>query len=191
MMARPVQVSAEGGSSVRRRRWRIPGLSTLRVDAGPRRLHDERHWNAREEALERDRFPVVVHLLAFRQDRLLLLRRANTGFMDGWYAPPGGHQEAGESPAAAIARECREELGVPPLEPAALCALPYRSGRHQGINLVFGCAGFEGEPRICEPVFDLLVWCDLQHLPTPMAPWIATALDLRSSGRWYRELEWD
>lgn len=141
--------------------------------------------------MERDRFPVVVHLLAFRQERMLLLRRANTGFMDGWYAPPGGHQEAGESPLAAIERECQEELGVRPVEVAPLCVLPYRSGRHQGVNLVFGCSGFDGEPRISEPVFDELSWCDVESLPGPRAPWIATALDLRARGFWYQELQWD
>ncbi|MEZ5552810.1 MAG: NUDIX domain-containing protein [Pseudomonadales bacterium] len=141
--------------------------------------------------MERDRFPVVVHLLALSEHRLLLLRRANTGFMDGWYALPGGHQEAGESPLAAISRECQEELGVCPLEVAPLCVLPYRSGRHQGVNLVFASSGFDGEPRINEPVFDLLVWCDVENLPGPMAPWIATALDLRARGHWYQELAWD
>jgi len=141
--------------------------------------------------MDRDRFPVVVHLLVIRDGRLLLLRRANTGFMDGWYALPGGHQDQGESVSAAIRRECQEELGVLPEDLEPVCVLPYRSGRHQGINLVFQSARLSGEPRINEPVFDRLVWADPDSLPEPYAEWIGTALELRRRGVWYEELEWD
>jgi hypothetical protein len=43
----------------------------------------------------RDRFVVVVHVIVSDGRRLAMLRRANTGFMDGYYALPGGHQELG------------------------------------------------------------------------------------------------
>ena len=141
--------------------------------------------------MDRDRFPVVVHLLVVREGRLLMLRRANTGFMDGWYALPGGHQDQGESVSAAIRRECREELGAQPEDLKPVCVLPYRSGRHQGINLVFECSRLDAEPCINEPVFDQLVWAQPGSLPEPYAEWIDTALALRAQGGWYQELEWD
>ena len=62
--------------------------------------------------MERDRFPVVVHVLLVRDRRLFLLRRAHTGFMDGYHALPGGHQHAGESVSAAALRECVEEASL-------------------------------------------------------------------------------
>ena len=58
--------------------------------------------------MARDVFPVVVHVLMFRGEELFLLRRANSGFMDGYFALPGGHQQAGESVEAAAQRECEE-----------------------------------------------------------------------------------
>lgn len=143
-------------------------------------------------AEDRERFPVVVHVLLERDGRYALLKRANTGFMDGYYALPGGHQEQGESVAAAAARELTEELGIVPetLTPAAV--LPYRSGRHQGVNFLFSCAAWQGEPVINEPeLFAELIWADPSELPSPTAEWIPIAFALMGEGGWYREMEWD
>jgi 8-oxo-dGTP pyrophosphatase MutT (NUDIX family) len=142
--------------------------------------------------MERDRFSVVVHVLLLRADSLFLLRRANTGFMDGYYALPGGHQHQGESVSAAAARECAEETGVSASELAPVCVLPYRSGRHQGLNFVFEGRGWTGEPGIAEPdLFDAAGWFPLDALPEPHAAWIPEVLRLRTAGTWYQELHWD
>jgi 8-oxo-dGTP pyrophosphatase MutT (NUDIX family) len=143
-------------------------------------------------AEDRDRFPVVVHILLEREGLVALLKRARTGFMDGYYALPGGHQEQGESISQAARRELAEELGVTAevLEPA--CVLPYRSGRHQGVNFVFVCRAWSGEPGINEPdLFSELVWVRPAELPAPTADWIPLALSLAAEDGWYREMEWD
>ena len=142
--------------------------------------------------MSRDRFPVVVHVLVYQGASIALLRRARTGFMDGFYALPGGHQEQGESVTNAALRECAEELGIQAhvLKPA--CVLPYRSGRHQGINFVFTCRDYAGSPRINEPdLFDELVWVPPEQLPEPFADWIPSALKLAGQPTWFQELEWD
>ena len=142
--------------------------------------------------MARDRFVVVVHVLVMQRHRLLLLRRANTGFMDGYYALPGGHQEAGESVSEAAARECREEIGIEPLDLTPVSVMPYRSGRHQGLNFLFETHRYEGEPRNNEPeLFDEVCWVDPTQLPQPVAAWLPDALDLRRRGDWYAEFEWD
>lgn len=142
--------------------------------------------------MARERFVVVVHVLIVRDGRLFMLRRANTGFMDGYYALPGGHQEGGESVSAAAARECAEETGIVTREIDPVCVMPYRSGRHQGLNFLFQTSRFEGEPRVNEPeLFDAGVWVDPAALPEPVAPWLPDALVMRSTGSWYREFQWD
>jgi 8-oxo-dGTP pyrophosphatase MutT (NUDIX family) len=146
--------------------------------------------------MTRDRFPVVVHVLLVRGSEAagetFLLRRANTGFMDGWFVLPGGHLQAGESLQAAATRECREETGVTAGQLRPLCVLPYRSGRHQGINVVFEGGDLSGEPGIGEPGrSDAGAWFPLTRLPEPVAPWLPHLLDLRSRGEWFLELHWD
>ena len=143
-------------------------------------------------AEQRERFPVVVHVYLERDGRVALLKRANTGFMDGYYALPGGHQEQGESVSSTAKRELQEELGVVARVITPACVLPYRSGRHQGINFLFSCEEWDGEPVINEPeLFAELVWVAPSALPEPTADWIPPALALVKSGGWYREMAWD
>ena len=142
--------------------------------------------------MSRDQFVVVVHVLVLRGSELFLLRRANTGFMDGYYALPGGHQEAGESVSAAAIRECREEIGITPRDLQPVCVMPYRSGRHQGVNFLFETSDYDGEPVINEPeLFDAGCWVNAAQLPQPVAVWLPDALALRARKEWYREFEWD
>lgn len=47
---------------------------------------------------------------------VLLLRRSNTGFMDGYWALVAGHVEPGESAVSAAVREAREEVGIAVVE---------------------------------------------------------------------------
>ncbi len=140
---------------------------------------------------ERDGFPVVVHILLIRDSRLFLLRRAHTGFMDGYYGLPGGHLRRGESVSEAAVRECREETGVVPEDLEPRCVLPYISGRHQGFNFVFESHRFEGEPHINEPeLFDACYWAARDDLPARVTPWLVDALAM-PRGHWFREFRWD
>jgi len=47
----------------------------------------------------------------FHEDRVLLLKRRNPPYA-GYWSPPGGKQEFGESPRECCIREIREETGI-------------------------------------------------------------------------------
>ena len=138
----------------------------------------------------REGFPVVVHIMLMRGAQIFLLRRAATGFMDGYFSLPGGHQQQGESVGEAARRECREEAGVAPLDLQPRFALPYISGRRQGLNFVFAAHRWEGEPHLAEPeLFDACRWVPQTELPVPVAPWLMEALHLPDE-QWYKEFRW-
>ena len=142
--------------------------------------------------MARDLFPVVVHVLVVREGSVYLLRRAHTGFMDGYFALPGGHQQAGESVSAAARRECLEEGGITPRDLRPVCVMPYRSGVHQGLNFLFETRVWDGTPSINEPdLFDAERWAEFTRLPEPCPDWLPGALEMRAAGDWYREFEWD
>ncbi len=44
--------------------------------------------------------------------KLLMIKRKNSGYQDGYYGLPAGHLELHEHPTAGIIRELREEVGI-------------------------------------------------------------------------------
>jgi len=51
--------------------------------------------------------------MIFRKERKILLgRRQNTTYYDGWYGVPAGHVDTGELPLSAGIREAKEEIGI-------------------------------------------------------------------------------
>lgn len=139
--------------------------------------------------VKRSGFPVVVHVLVFRDEALLLLRRAHTGLFDGHWAPPGGHLEAAELPSATAVRELREETALE-LSPAALqpVALLHYGAGGGGLNLLFATrAGAVLEPRFDPGSADALEWWPLAALPAARVPWLDAALEAAAGPRWYDE----
>ncbi|MCE1185575.1 MAG: NUDIX domain-containing protein [Rhodocyclales bacterium] len=136
--------------------------------------------------------PTGVHVLLWREGRVLLMRRAGTGFFDGLYSLPGGHLEEGESIPMTAAREMAEELDIR-LDPAALRTLGvvHRRSDTNRIDFFVEARAWTGEPRIAEPdKCDALHWCAPEALPEAMVPYVRTALQA-GAGPWVLELGWE
>ncbi|MFF1821164.1 NUDIX domain-containing protein [Kribbella sp. NPDC058245] len=126
-----------------------------------------------------DRFRVVpaAYVVLRRGDEVLMLLRANTGYMDGYWAVPAGHVEAGESAIQAAVREVREEVGVE-IDPRDLVSLTamHRTGGNgdpidERVDFFFTTSRWTGEPRLMEPEkADRLEWFALDKLPEPTVP---------------------
>ena len=139
------------------------------------------------EPAQRARFVIIVQTLVFdHADRLLLLRRNNTGFMDGWYSLPGGHRDAGESVVDAARRECIEEACVTVEQIEPVVVMPYAGG----VDFIFEATRWSGTPSIGEPdKCDALTFAAFDALPEPTTRFVKAALECRVSGVWYREFE--
>lgn len=132
-----------------------------------------------------DWFKVIpaAYVALRRGDEVLLLLRANTGFMDGYWAVPAGHVEAGESALTAACREVAEEVGVE-IDPADLIPVTamHRTGGKgepidERVDFFFTATRWQGEPRLMEPGKAAgLDWFSLDKLPDPVVPHEAVIL---------------
>ncbi|MBB5977107.1 NUDIX hydrolase [Kribbella solani] len=138
-----------------------------------------------------DRFRVVpaAYVLVRRGNEVLLLLRANTGYMDGHWAMPAGHVEQGESAIAAAVRELREEVGLE-VQPADLVPLTamHRTGGNgepidERVDFFFEVSTWSGEPRLMEPEKAAgLEWYALDALPEPLVSQEAQVLEALAKG---------
>ena len=135
--------------------------------------------------------PTGVHVLCERDGRLLLMRRAGTGFFDGLYSLPGGHVEPGESVRMAARRELREETGLEvELDALQLRGVVHRLSDTNRIDFFVRAGRFAGEPRIVEPdKCDRLEWHAPLLLPAETVPYVRAALEA-GEPHWVLELGW-
>ena len=93
----------------------------------------------------------VVAALICREDKYLICKRAAHKSNGGLWEFPGGKIEAGETPQAALQRECAEELAVQ-LTVGEMLLQVTHSYPHATIHLqLFACMVESGEPQPLEP----------------------------------------
>lgn len=112
-------------------------------------------------------------MYVINKNKLLLSRRANTGWLDGHLCAPGGHVEKGESPTIAMKREIEEELGVKVLSADLefLCVAARNSSPTEYVAYEFVVRNkdykfYNAEPEKCSE----LVWVDLDDLSDDIIP---------------------
>lgn len=91
--------------------------------------------------------PVVAVALLSPDGTILVQKRPVGSAMAGLWEFPGGKMEADETPEAALARECREELGITIL-PEDLKPLTFASetlGSRHLVLLLYTCGRWQGE----------------------------------------------
>jgi len=91
-----------------------------------------------------------AHLLLFKDEQVLLLRRENTGYEDGNYSVVAGHIEGGETARAAMSREAREEAGLL-VDPRnlSLCHVMHRRATDERVSFFFTTRRWTGSRRPC------------------------------------------
>ena len=115
-------------------------------------------------------FPILLREGANGQEVLLHLRQ-NTGYMDGtWDFAGSGHVDENETARQAVARECREELGIA-VDPADaefvhLCHRVAGGDGRTYYDMCFVIRRYQGEPAVMEPEKNAgLRWFPADALP--------------------------
>jgi 8-oxo-dGTP pyrophosphatase MutT (NUDIX family) len=138
-----------------------------------------------------------VYGLLRSDGRLLLMRRAGSGYRDGTLALPAGHLDGGEDAVSALVRELGEELGIA-ADPAS-CRLatvvhsgPEDADDEEYLNLFFTVGAWAGTPQIREPrLCTELVWADPARLPADAIDYLPGVLDAISRGEPLVLTSWD
>jgi 8-oxo-dGTP diphosphatase len=127
---------------------------------------------------------VVCGVIRDDAGRVLACRRPADKHLGGLWEFPGGKVEAGETPAVALVRELREELGVGVVVESALTPVEWDYGTAAIRLLPFFCRISAGEPRAIE--HQQLAWEPLEALKTlawaPADVPILRELELLKSG---------
>jgi 8-oxo-dGTP pyrophosphatase MutT (NUDIX family) len=142
-------------------------------------------------------FGAAVYAVLTDGDRVLLMRRAGSGYHDGELSLPAGHLDGGEDALAGLVRELREELTID-VDPRA-CALatvlhraPEPPYHVEYLDLVFTVGRWRGEPAIGEPAkCSELVWADRDGLPADVIPYIRATLEAVRTGEPLVLIGWD
>lgn len=100
----------------------------------------------------RAKFVISIYLLLIKDDTILLIRRKNTGYMDGNYGLVSGHLEEGESARQGMAREAKEEAGIDiSIDNLKLSHVMHRKEHDERVDLFFTVNKWDGEPTNTEP----------------------------------------
>lgn len=135
---------------------------------------------------------VAVDVLLFRGGRILLQRRANTGWNDGKWNLVGGHIENEETIEDCIIREAREELNIKiNKEDLEIVHCMQHKTDRQTIQFYVACDKFEREPKIQPELVngnvvykaDKLDWFDLDKLPNEIIPSAKLAIQSFAQGK--------
>lgn len=133
----------------------------------------------------------AINALIIKDNKVLLLKRQNTGYCDGLYGVPAGHIDDLELGTAAMIRELKEEINlditVDNLE--QICTFHKINPPRVYVHYIFKVTNFNEsqiknmEPHKCSE----LKWFDMDSLPENIVIYIRNAIDAYKSGVHYLE----
>lgn len=132
---------------------------------------------------QRFRLIPAAYIIFRDNDKVLLLRRIQTTYYDGYFSLPAGHIDGGESALAAAIREAKEEVNATiNAQELKLVHTMHRvsdiPSSHERIDLYFQTRQKHAEIRNAEPEkCDEIRWCPLAELPANMVPEVRQALE--------------
>lgn len=128
---------------------------------------------------ERHTLIAAVHVLLMRDDDVLLLLRANTGFEDGNYGLIAGHMESREGVVDAAIREAREEAGIElDASAARVCGVMHPNDAEGYVYFFVACDRWSGDVRNAEPDrCTELRWFAVDALPDNVVAYVRRAIE--------------
>lgn len=142
-----------------------------------------------------EHFPLrcAVHVFLIKNNKLLMLRRNNTGWRDGEYGLPSGHLENNESVISGIIREAKEEAGVViKEEDLRMVHVMHRRVNYDYLDIYFVSTKWQGEPFIAEKhKANDLQWVDFDKFPENTLENVKKAFENYQKGVIFSQIGWN
>jgi len=139
------------------------------------------------------KFVSACHLFIIDGNKILLLRRFNTGYEDGNYSVPAGHLSGNERVKTAMIREAKEEVGIGIKESdLEFIQIMHRKSDDERIDFFFLAKKWSGDIEIKEPhKCDQLGWFNLDRLPENTIPYVRRAIENYKNRIKFDQFGWD
>jgi 8-oxo-dGTP diphosphatase len=143
---------------------------------------------------KRFKFYGAVYLVLVKDEKVLMLRRFNTGYQDGNYSLVAGHLDDGETMKQGIIREAKEEAGIV-VKPEDL-EIVHIMHRFDGVDRYYfdvflRASQWLGDVTNMEPdKCDDLKWFALGELPNNIVPEVKFALNNINADIPFGEFGW-
>jgi len=138
----------------------------------------------------------AAYLILINDNKILLLRRFNTGYEDGNYSLIAGHVEKGESFSECIVREAKEEAGIiVKHEDLKVVHVMHRNsevvGQNERLEVFFSTDKWDGDVLNMEPSkCDDLSWFEVDSMPDNVVQYVRHALEGVKVKTYYSEYGW-
>lgn len=133
----------------------------------------------------------AVYLVLIKNNQILMLQRAGSGYHDGDYGLASGHIDGNETARQAMCREALEEVGVTVTpESLQLVHVMHRKMEKdiEYVDFYFSPLKWSGDPAIKEPhKCSVLNWFSLDKLPKNIVPDVEYALGQINMNQVYSE----
>lgn len=135
------------------------------------------------------------YLFLIKEDKVLLLQRANTGYCDGYYSVIAGYLDKWESFTNAMIREAKEEAWIDlDRDKLKVAHIQHRKSDGDGserVDTYFVATEWNGEIKNTEPdKCSDISWFSLNNLPNDMIDCVRLSLENIKNWVFYSELGW-
>ncbi|MXY47753.1 MAG: NUDIX domain-containing protein [Gemmatimonadetes bacterium] len=142
-----------------------------------------------------DRFKTITDVHVFLKndnDDILMLRRANTGYEDGYYSVIAGHLDGHEEVMEAAIREAKEETGIEiRYMDIKVVGVMHRKQDDERISFFLSASRWSGDIINMEPErCDDLSWFPICDLPVNTIPYVRRAIENWVNGLFFDSYGW-
>jgi len=130
-------------------------------------------------------FRAAVYLIMIEENKVLLIRRFNKGWMDGMYSLPAGHIDGNETVQTAMSREAKEEINLDILpEDLSVLHIMHRKSDYEYFDFFLETKKYTGILKNNEEdKCDEIKWFSIDSLPENTLTYIKEAFKQISEGK--------